>query len=380
MKIVITSNTAWNVYNFRLGLINELQKEGHQIYCIAPQDEYVGFLEEEGITHISIKMNQKGTNPIDDIWVVSQYLRIFKSVNPDLILSYTIKPNIYGSIAARFLNIPVINNISGLGTLFIKKSIATYIAKFLYKFGLSSSYHIYFQNSSDHAEFVSSNLVNPHNSSVIPGSGVNTNEFFFDRTENKGNRFLFVGRLIGDKGIIEYIESAIKVLSKYPLKEFYIVGELGYNNKTSIGKEKLNYYLKKYPQIKYLGKTDDVISILKCVDIIILPSYREGLSKCLIEACSMQLPIVTTNVPGCKDVVDDGINGYLCNPKDSLDLSKKILQIIQLSEVDRLRMGRRGREKAMNQFDEKLIINEYKAKIDEASVSFLNSYKESRLS
>lgn len=365
MKIVISINTTWNIYNFRLNLIKVLQNEGHQIIAVAPRDNYLSRLESIGVQCYHIAMNPKGTNPIKDIGLTYQYYKLFKTLKPDCVLSYTIKPNIYGNFAARLLNVPTINNISGLGTLFIKKSFATYIGQLLYKLSLSSSNHVFFQNSDDKLLFTTNKLVSTKITSVIPGSGVDINKFNCIRTHNKGYKFLFVGRLIADKGVFEYLDAAVTVLKEYPNKEFLLVGELGYNNKTALSKSQLEAYTNKYPQIKYIGKTDNIVSLLQSVDVMVLPSYREGLSKSLIEAASMSLPIISTNTPGCRDVVEDGFNGFSCKVKSELSLEKAIFRMIDLNEKERLQFGINGRKKITNEFSSKIVNKIYLDKINQ---------------
>ena len=365
MRIVISINTSWNIYNFRLKLIEALQDEGHEIIAIAPKDDYVSKLESIGVACYNVTLNQKGTNPIKDLSLTYQYCKLFKKLKPDCVLSYTIKPNIYGNFAARLLNIPVINNISGLGTLFIKKSIATHFGKLLYKLSLNSTRHVFFQNSDDKSLFVKNKLLKKSISSVIPGSGVDVNKFNFTRTHNKACKFLFVGRLIADKGVFEYLEAAVSILKMYPKKEFLLVGELGCNNKTALSKTQIERYTEKYPQIKYLGKTDNIVSLLESVDVMILPSYREGLSKSLIESAAMQLPIITTNVPGCRDVVKNNFNGFLCRVKSKSSLEKAIFKMIDLNENERLEFGAHGRKIAVDKFSSDKVNKIYISKINE---------------
>lgn len=363
MKVVISINTTWNIFNFRLNLIKVLQKEGHEVIALAPRDDYISKLESIGVACYHVDLNPKGTNPIKDLSLTYQYYKLFKKLKPNCILSYTIKPNIYGNFAARLLNVPTINNISGLGTLFIKKSIATYIGKLLYKLSLSFSYHVFFQNNDDQLLFTSNKLVSKKNSSIIPGSGVDIDKFNCTRIFNKADKFLFVGRLITDKGVFEYLDAAVAVLKKYSNKEFLLVGELGYKNKTALSRAQLEAYTNKYPQIKYLGKTDNIVSLLQSVDVMILPSYREGLSKSLIEAAAMQLPIITTNVPGCRDVVKHQINGFLCEANSKKSLERAICRLISLNEKERLEFGVNGRKKVTNEFSSKIVNKIYLDKI-----------------
>lgn len=359
MKIIISINTAWNIYNFRQGLIKAIKAQGHQIIAVSPKDEYVEKLEEMGIQHLSITLDQKGMNPFKDLNLIKQYYTIFKSIRPDLVLSYTIKPNIYGNLAARRLKIPTINNISGLGTLFINSNITSYIGKLLYKIGLSTSKHVFFQNHEDKDLFIQSRLTSLKNSSVIPGSGVDIKHFKSNKSTNKGKRFLFSGRLIGDKGVFEYLEAAIIVLKKYPDIEFILVGEMGVNNKTAISTDDLNGYLEKYSQFKYLGKSDNMPDLLRTIDVMVLPSYREGLSKSLLEASAMKIPIITSDTPGCRDVVTHGYNGFLCKVKSVDSLSKRMKEMIEITEENRIEMGLNGRLRIKEFFSEEMVIKHY---------------------
>lgn len=359
MKIIISINTSWNIFNFRLGLIKSLQSKGYQIFAIAPKDEYVLKLESLGVTCYDISLNQKGINPINDIRLLLQYYKLFNSIKPDLILSYTIKPNVYGNLAARLLRINTINNISGLGTLFIQTTFASYVGKILYKLSLSSSFHVFFQNNDDRELFINIKLVKPNKCSVIPGSGVNVNIFKSDRSENKGKIFLFVGRLIGDKGVFEYLIAATKILKFYPDCKFLLVGELGYNNNTALSNDQLEYYTKNYPQIIYLDKVDNMVSIFEGADVMVLPSYREGLSKSLVEAAAMSLPIITTDVTGCRDVVNNYENGLLCDVKSSKSLERTIKKMIELDHNERHQMGLNGRKIVEEIFTEENVISHY---------------------
>lgn len=363
--IIINLNTSWNIFNFRLDLIKLLQSEGYKVIAVAPSDSYVSKLERLGVTCYNVNLNPKGINPVNELSLIYNYYNLFKELKPDVILSYTIKPNIYGNFAAYLLNIPTINNISGLGTLFIKKSLTTNIVIKLYKLSLSSSRHVFFQNNDDRLFFTNNKLVEPNTASIIPGSGVDVNKFSCIRTKNEGNKFLFVGRLILDKGVLEYLEAAVLVLKKYPQKEFLLVGELGYKNKTALNEEQLKYFTDNYSQIKYLGKTDDIVSLLNSVDVMVLPSYREGLPKSLIEAAAMNLPVITTNVPGCKDVVDDEYNGFLCKLKSANSLKNAIFRIISLTDKERLDFGANGRKKIINKFSSVIVNKIYMNKINE---------------
>jgi glycosyltransferase involved in cell wall biosynthesis len=365
MKIIFSSNISWSIYNFRLALLKSLQNDGHNIYTVASRDKYSKLLENEGFTYKEIILNNNSTNPIKDFKIIRDYYKLYKEIDPDIICHNAIKPNIYGTIAAGFLGIPVVNNISGLGTLFIKKSISTKIAKLLYKISQIKASKVFFQNSDDLNLFIKNKLIDAEKCKVIPGSGVDTFKFSPPEQTIKNDtfHFLFVGRLLYDKGILEYI-NAINILKKsYPNVTFEVLGPLYENNTTSVKKETLDFWVSE-DIINYLGETDNVQCFMEKTDCIVLPSYREGLSKVLIEASSMGLPIVTTNVAGCKDVVIDEETGFLCNAKDSKDLALKMEKMILLSSTERETMGRKARQRAIDCFDQKIIINIYKKTID----------------
>lgn len=364
MKIVFSSNISWSIYNFRLKLLKSLQNDGHEIYTVAFKDEYSEKLVNEGFKFNSINFNNNATNPLEDLKTIYTYYTIYKKINPDVICHNAIKPNIYGTIAAGLLNIPVVNNISGLGTLFIRKSFSTKVAKLLYKFSQRKASKIFFQNHDDLSLFVKNKLIDKSRAQVIPGSGVDTSRFIphEDRKEDSHFQFLFIGRLLYDKGIREYIEAVKLLKNKYPNVIFNILGPLYVNNSTAISKETLETWIQD-KSIIYLGQTDIVEEVMGIADCVVLPSYREGMSKVLIEASSMGLPVVTTNVPGCRDVVVDNETGFLCEVKDSKDLADKMEKMLLMSKVKRKEMGLKARQRALEIFDEKIIINHYKQAI-----------------
>jgi len=361
MKIIaISLNTTWNIYNFRLGLIKALQKEGYKLVAIAPKDEYVKNLEDEGVECFDIKMNNKGTNPIEDLKLIFDYIKVYKKAKPDVILSYTIKPNIYGSIAAKVLKIPVISNISGLGTVFLNDSITSKIARNLYKIGLKFPKRVFFQNSDDRDLFIKYKLVDAKKTDLLPGSGIDTNKFapIEIQRDDKKIKFLMIARLVGDKGLYEYLQAAEMIKKKYESVEFLLLGAFYPGNPTAITKEELNKWVSK-GVINYLGVSDNVKEEIAKVDCIVLPSYREGLSRVLLEAASMAKPIITNNVSGCKEVVEDGINGFLCEVRNYEDLASKIEKMINLQPLQRVQLGVNGREKVNKEFDENIVIQKY---------------------
>lgn len=358
-KIVICLNTSWNIYNFRLNLARTLKNIGYKVILIAPYDKYSEILKQEFEYH-DLYINNKGTNPIEDLKTLLELYKLYKNIKPDIVLNYTIKPNIYGNIACRILNIKVINNISGLGTVFIKESIITKIVNWLYKYSLGKSSKVFFQNNDDKELFIMNKLVQKNKCDLLPGSGIDTNKFIpieYNK-EDETFRFLLVARMLWDKGIGEYIEAAKILKKKYKNIEFQLLGSLDVINKTAIKQEQITSWVKD-DLVVYFGSTDDVIQFIKKVDCVVLPSYREGTPRTLLESASMAKPLITTDVPGCKEVVDDGINGFLCEVKNPKDLADKMEKMINLNLYEKIAMGKAGREKMIKKFDESIVIDKY---------------------
>lgn len=362
--IAVVINTSWNIYNFRLGLLKALQQEGYEIVAIAPKDSYSEKLKAMGFGYHEVKMNNKGTNPLEDTKLVYDLYKLYKQVAPDIILQYTIKPNIYGSVAAKMLQIPVISNISGLGTVFLNENLSSKIARKLYQIALKVPKKVFYQNAHDRQLFIDNKLVKEEKTDLLPGSGIDTVKFSPKEKIRKDGKlqFLFIARLVKDKGLMEYVEAARKFIDK-PEIEFCILGAYYPGNPTAVTPEQVSAW-EVEGVIKYLGTSDNVASIIAEADCIVLPSYREGLSRVLLEAASMAKPIVTTNVPGCKDVVDDGVNGFLCEVKCATSLAEQLQRMSALTASERESLGQKGREKVIREFDEKLVIEKYKTAIE----------------
>jgi len=359
-KLAIVSNSAWHIYNFRLRLIKELRAEGYEIVVIAPSDLYAGKIEEEGFSYRHVSIDSGGTNPYADLRLVFDFSRIFKKENVDFLLLYTIKPNIYGSIAARFLNIPVINNISGLGSLFIRNNCLTRLAQHLYRYALSRSVKVFFHNNDDMQFFIRKGLVKKTTAERLPGSGVDHRKFAPYPVQKNGGPFVFLlcSRMILDKGVGIYAEAARILKAKHGNIECQLLGFMDVKNPSAVSHEQMQQWVRA-GLVNYLGTTDHVMEYILRSHCVVLPSYREGVPRSLLEAASLAKPIITTNTAGCKDVVDDGVNGYLCDPGNAGDLAEKMERMIRLSDQERSRMGSLGREKVIREFDEAIVIQRY---------------------
>ena len=307
-------------------------------------------------------MDGAGINPIGDVLLLLQYLRVFRRYRPAAYLGFTIKPNVYGSLAARSFGISAINNVSGLGTVFIHRTWLTVVARLLYRLAFKASAVVFFQNQADRRQFVDMHLVDQKQTALLPGSGVDL-EYFRPAScaEQRSDgtwRFLMVARLLWDKGVREFVEAARIVRLAHPAAKFQLLGFLDVENRTAVDHATVAAWVRE-GVVEYLGQSDDVRPFMACADCVVLPSYREGTPRSLLEAAAMGTPLVATDVPGCREVVDDGVNGYLCKVRDPADLAAKLIQFILLSEPQRSAMGRSSREKAEREFSVHVVVGKY---------------------
>ncbi|TAE65790.1 MAG: glycosyltransferase family 1 protein [Bacteroidetes bacterium] len=359
MRIAIVLNTSWNIFNFRHGLVKTLLEEGHQVVAIAPEDKYSENLVEMGCEFYAVKMQNKGTNPFKDLQYAYQLYKIYKNAKVDIILQFTIKPNIYGTFAALPLRKLVVNNVSGLGTVFLHNNLSSKIAKFLYKLSFKFPKKVFFQNEEDLQLFVEKNLIKEKTTDILPGSGVCLDKFQAQNFErNKTFNFLMIARLLYDKGIVEYVEAAKKLKNLGLKVNFQVLGSIESEAKLGVSKEEVEIWQEKN-WIEYLGTSDNVSEIIKKADCVVLPSYREGTPRSLLEACAMAKPIITTDVVGCRQTVDDGVNGFLCEVKNAEDLADKMQKMYVLDNETLQKMGEASRTKVEKEFDEKIVINKY---------------------
>ena len=361
-KVVIALNTAWNLVNFRAGLIRALVEAGYEVIAVAPPDEYAARLPALGCRYIPLAMDNKGTHPGRDLLLLIRYLRLLHRERPDLFLGYTVKPNVYGSIVAHMLGIPVVNNIAGLGTVFNHQNWLTTVVTWLYRIALSRSRKVFFQNEEDRTLFIESGMVRRELTARLPGSGVDVRAFNPSAPSPSAERpfrFLLTSRMLWDKGVGEYVEAARRVRQRFPDCEFRLLGFLDVKNPTAISREQMGLWVEE-GVVAYLGAVSDVKPQLEAIDCVVLPSlYREGVPRSLLEAAAMAKPIITTDAVGCKDVVDDGVNGYLVKVGDVADLAEKMERMMCLTPGEREAMGAKGREKVEREFDERFVIAMY---------------------
>jgi glycosyltransferase involved in cell wall biosynthesis len=342
-----------------MNFVRELINQGHEVHTIAPIDEYSKYLTEAGCTHHRVKMDSRGANPIKDSALILELFLMYRKIRPDIILHYTIKPNVYGTLAASLLGIPVINNVCGLGTVFLKKNLVSAIAVFLYRISFRFAGKVFFQNPDDLKLFVNKKLVSAQVADLVPGSGIDLNKFHpspFKRNEKF--TFLLISRLITDKGILEYIEAVKQLKASGFSANFQILGAKDPKHKRGIKTEVIEEWIQTNT-IEYLGTTSDVREHIHNADCIVLPSYREGTPRTLLEAASSSKPIIATDVPGCNNVVVDHFNGLLCRLKDADDLAVKMREMSSFKDDVLKTFGRNGRSKMEAEYNESLVINKY---------------------
>ena len=377
-KVFIASNYAWTIFNFRTGLIRALIDSGCEVVAVASPDEYATRMPELGCRFLPLPLDRSGTHPRRDLVLLWRMWRLLRHERPDVYLAYTVKPNVYGSLAAHALGIPVINTITGLGAAFNTRSWLMLLVRMLYRLALARSARVFFQNREDRQLFVDSGLVSPRKTDRIPGSGVDLERFkpVSLPAHHKQFRFLLIARMLYDKGVGEYVKAAQIVKRSFANAEFCLLGFLDVQNPAAISRSQMNMWVAQ-GVVRYLGVSDDVREEIAKADCIVLPSYYpEGVPRSLLEAAAMSHPIITTDSVGCREVVDDGVNGLLCRVRDADDLAEKMKQMLMLSEEERIGMGRRGREKMEREFDERIVIDRYLEVISELVV--LAPYRRNR--
>ncbi len=360
-KIFLVGNTAWSMYNFRMGVARAMRKAGYEVIIIAPYDHTSAAISAEGFNHLDIKIDNKGVSPIRDFMLFIDFLKLQKKLKPQMIFHYTIKPNIYGGLAAGLLGIKTISFVTGLGSMFIKRSFITRLIELMYRCAFAFSNKIWFLNEDDCGYFTKNGIIPLRKAEILPGEGVDIQDFLPATENNAPNdqfKFLYLGRILKDKGICELISASSIVKDTFPHVSVQFLGFIDALNPSAITMREVQSWVDE-GIITYLGTTFDVKPYIAVADCIVLPSYREGISRTLLEAASMQKPIIATDVPGCRDIVDDGETGFLCAPMDANDLAAKMERMILLDADVRNQMGVRGRLKVAREFDEQVVIKKY---------------------
>ncbi|MGJ0638830.1 glycosyltransferase family 4 protein [Xenorhabdus bovienii] len=360
-KIILCGNSSWSMYNFRLGLIKELIKRNYEVIILAPNDQFSQKLMEIGCRFLSIPLSGQGINPIKEINLLYNIISIYKNEKPDMVINYTIKPNIYGSFASKITKTSSIAITTGLGFTFTKNNIISSIAKLLYRLSLSFAKEVWFLNSDDQAIFIKEKIIKKEKTKILYSEGICMGHFHpipYIKEENSFS-FILIARMLRDKGILEFVSAAKIIKEKYPNTIFKLLGFCDVDNPSAISRKEIDDWVAE-GLIEYLGDTDDVRPYIAASDCVVLPSfYREGIPRILMEASAMEKPIITTDNVGCREVIQDGITGFFCKIKDPISLAQACEKFLNLSYQQITQMGYEGRNFVSNKFSEERIIKEY---------------------
>ena len=348
------------IYNFRLELVERLLREGHRVVISSPHGERIDDLVALGCEYREIEMSRHGMNPIKELALLRAYKRLLREVKPDIVFAYTIKPNIYGAIACRSLGIPCVVNITGLGTAVENGGLVQKITVMLYRFALKKVQRVFFQNTENMQFFRDKRLaVEKHD--LLPGSGVNLERFVpLAYPEGEKVAFAFISRIMKEKGVDQYLEAAEAIKARYPNTEFHVCGfcEDAYEERLKT--------LEARGVITYHGMVRDVKGFLEAIHCTVHPTYYpEGISNVLLESSACARPIITTDRSGCREVIDDGKNGYVVKQRDTEDLCEKLEKFLALSHEERREMGLCGRRKVEKEFDRQIVVEKYMKELAE---------------
>lgn len=356
-KILILANSDAGLYNFRKELVETLIKQ-HEVYICTPEGKRINYFQSIGCKYLPIKFDRHGVNPLAEIKIIKKYKKILNDIKPDMVFTYTIKPNVYGGMACAKLNIPYVVNITGLGTAVENGGIMQIITLFLYKLGLRKAQKVFFQNT-ENRDFMLSKGVVLGKYDLLPGSGVNLERYqLLEYPDNETIDFVFISRVMKEKGIEQYLDAAEYIREKYPQTRFHVCGNC---------EQRYEDVLKDLHDkgiILYHGRIDDIEGMHRISSCTIHPTYYpEGMSNVLLESCACGRPIITTDRAGCREIIDHGINGLVVKQKDSQDLINKIEKFLSLSFTEKKAMGIAGRKKVEKEFDRQIVVSKYMTEI-----------------
>jgi glycosyltransferase involved in cell wall biosynthesis len=364
-KVILSSNGAWNLANFRKPVIEALVAAGYEVVAAAPRDGHEAALEAMGARFHALEMSAAGTSPLDDSRLLLDYWRLLRAERPAIFLGFTAKPNIYGSLAARLAAVPVVATISGLGSAFLRGGFLGGLVLRLYRLGLGRAKAVVFQNPTDRALFIERGIARPDQARLVAGSGIDLARFAPAPPPRPDGafRFLLIARLLGDKGVVEFVDAARTVKRRHPHARFQLLGGPGGDNPSAVPESELARWAAE-SMVELLGVSDDVRTQIAEADCIVLPSYREGLPRSLLEGAAMARPLIGSDVPGCRDVIGDGVNGLLCEARSASSLAAAMERMLAMTPSERMEMGAAGRRKVEREFDQARVAAFYLEEIE----------------
>ena len=362
-KILLSSNSAWNLANFRKPVIEALVAAGYKVVAAAPADGNEGALTGMGASFRPIRMSSTGTSPLEDLRLLRDYHKLITAERPAFFLGFTAKPNIYGSLAARLAGVPGVATISGLGSAFFHGGLMGRLLLGLYRLALGKARAVMFQNPTDRALFIDARIIRAAQARLVAGSGIDLDRFAAtDLPRGDTFRFLLIARLLLDKGIAEFVDAARIVGQRHPAARFQILGGSGGDNPSAVPQADLARWAAE-SIVEVLGACDDVRPYIAAADCVVLPSYREGLPRSLLEGAAMARPLIATDVPGCRDVIEDGVTGMLCGAHSASALAEAMERMLELTPHQLAAMGAAGRRKVEAEFDQRLVAEAYLAEL-----------------
>lgn len=364
--VLLSANSSWNLLNFRTALLEALQNDGYRLIALVPEDARAGDLRRRGIEVMPIPFERAALNPLANLALLRRYVRALREVRPAAFCGFTIKPNVYGAIAARIVGVPAINNVTGLGTVYLSRPLLWSVASRLYRIAFRRSHRVFFHNSDDLRLFIKSRIVRPEQGRVIPGSGIDLQHFAPQplRFEAGAPRFLFIGRLILQKGIRELIEAARMLRKEIPGARLQLLGNPDPGNRSSVDPAELRCWIDE-GLVEHLGEHADVRPFITDATAVVLPSWREGLSRALLEGAAMGRPLVAADVPGCRDLVEEGKTGALAAVRHARALADAMIRIGKLPAEELRALGAAARAKVEREFGEQRVIDAYREALAE---------------
>jgi glycosyltransferase involved in cell wall biosynthesis len=358
--VILTSNTSWYLYNFRRSTILALVGRGFQVVCLSPRDDYSSRLVEElGARHISLPLDGKGTGALQEFSSFVFILRTLRAYRPDFVFNFTVKMNIYAGLVCTLLKTPFANNISGLGTAFIHDSWLFRRVRQVYGLVNRRAHHLMFQNEEDLAVFRDSGMLGNTPYTLLPGSGVDLQHFQPSPLPvGEPVTFLMIARLLGDKGVREYATAASLLKRRGIGARCRLLGQLGVSNRTAITADEVEAWQAE-GVLDYLGETDDVRPFIEKVDALVLPSYREGMPRTVLEAAAMGRPAIVTDVPGCRHAIEPEVTGWLCEARNAESLAEQMQRFVEMEPERRQAAGYAARKRMEAYFSEDVVVQAY---------------------
>ena len=364
MKLLLIVNDETTIYNFRREILRAFHNQGYDITLCIPEGEHTKEIEACGCKVVNIEVHRHGTNPIQDLKFMNTCRRMIKQYRPDVVLTYTVKPNVYGSLACQLEKVPYINNVTGLGTILQSDSVLARLMLFLQRLAYRKSSCVFFQNQDNCDALRKKGVINAQTPiEILPGSGVNLELHSYEplRPEDGTTRFIIVSRIREDKGYNEFFEAADKIKQIYPKTEFHVVGWYEEEKYKTRIDDLVNRGI-----IIYHGKQvqEEVHKLVVDSDCSVLPTYHEGMANVLLEAAATGRPVIATRIPGCQEAFDDGVTGYGCEVKSADSLIDAMEKMIKTPYEKRIEMGQQGRKKMEKEFDRNFVAQKYIEQIE----------------